>query len=114
MIGVTTKRKAYERDPWDVAICAWCTNPFDRTKAQADRGVRYCGKRCIGFGAAMHHPDEHFARLGRLGSRVRRARQAARLETRLAGKTPLECYRLGCKDTRDRRTQAAKQDRKGT
>lgn len=93
--------RTYNTVPWDVAICAWCTNPFERTKQQADRKQRYCGQQCAGYGIAVKLPDDHWSKMARAARASYSRNRAARLAKRLKGKTVEQAYRLGRRDLQD-------------
>lgn len=81
----------------DVLACAWCTNPFRRTRDQARRGVRHCSMRCAGFGRAVSIDDEHFRLMAARGLESRTRNREARLAQITAGLSPADAYRKGYK-----------------
>ena len=88
-------RKPYETVEWDVRLCAWCTNHFSRTKCQADRGVRYCCKRCAGFGRAVAISDAQYRQMNRTSQARRMAGRLARLAGTVDGLTQVDAYLKG-------------------
>ena len=109
-------RKAYEIAPFDTVPCAWCTNPFSRTKQQADRGTRYCCRKCASYGRALVIPDEHFRRMAKAAHRSRVASRLARLGEIVAGLSVqdayLRGYRSGYSAGRARRQSGVVRERK--
>lgn len=94
--------RRYNTVPWDTANCAWCTKAFPRTKQQADRRMRYCGRRCASIAKTIVLPDSHFAKMARASRASWSRRRAERLAARLAGKTLEQAYAMGVKDATDR------------
>lgn len=87
--------KPYDIADYDVCLCAWCTNQFSRTKCQADRGVRYCCKRCAAFGRAVAISDAQFRRIAKASHKSRVAGRLAKLAGTVDGLTGVDAYLKG-------------------
>ena len=79
----------------DERPCAWCTNPFGRTRDQVRRNVRHCCRRCTGFGRALTISDEGWAALARRAHKVRAERRTARLAAIVANLSAAQAYVKG-------------------
>jgi hypothetical protein len=90
-----SRNSPYETRPWDVCLCAWCTNPFDRTKAQAHTGVKYCSARCRSFGRTVAISDAQWAAMARKAHESRAAGRLARLAATVDGLTKEQAYIKG-------------------
>lgn len=89
------KRKPYDLAPFDTKVCAWCTNTWTRTKLQADRGTRYCSRKCAAFGRAVVMTDDDYRRMARLSHQSRVAGRLEGLAASVEGLTAEQAYLKG-------------------